>query len=243
MFEKKGILSDKDIKKSLGKDIFICDFNKDNLQGASYNLTASKYAYSIKDKKLIINSKNQLVFPPHETVIVLTKESIYVSENITGTYHSKVRIVSNGLTHISTTLDPGYFGVSAIAIHNNSDEEYILDSNKTFVTLILYRMESKAITTATNNPGSRPDIVDLTITEFKDNSLSPKFKSEYLQEMKNWFDKDYFNTQQGVINEFVKEHREENDKKREKIIKCLKWIGGVIVIPIIIAIITALIQK
>lgn len=242
MFEKKGVLSNKDIKKTLGKDIYICNFNEDNLQGASYNLTASKYAYSIKDKKLIINSNNQLVFPPHETVIVLTKESIYVSERITGTYHSKVKLVCNGLTHISTTLDPGYFGVSAIAIHNNSDKEFILNPNKTFVTLILYRMGSKAIIPATDNPGSRPDIVDLNITEFKDSSLTSEFKSQYLQEMRSWFGKDYFNTQQGVIKQFIKEHKEENDKKKEETMKWLKWIVGGI-ITIIGAVITALIQK
>lgn len=39
-----SVLSIEDIKKEIGKNIFIWPFNEDNIKGNSINLTASKFA-------------------------------------------------------------------------------------------------------------------------------------------------------------------------------------------------------
>ncbi|MCX5964280.1 MAG: hypothetical protein NT070_14395 [Cyanobacteria bacterium] len=68
-----------------------------------------------------------------------TNESIWVSKKISGTYHSKVALVSKGLSHIGTTLDPEYVGCSLIAIHNHSNQDVSLTPEiDTFATLVFH---------------------------------------------------------------------------------------------------------
>jgi len=45
MFPYYGVLSDTQLIRKLGNDIFIWPFKESNLKGATYNLTASKIAF------------------------------------------------------------------------------------------------------------------------------------------------------------------------------------------------------
>lgn len=189
LFLFRGVLSDKDIKKLLGYHIFIYPFKKENLKPSSYNLTASKVAF-IKYKgedgkvkqKLIVND-DKIIIPPGETAIIETNESIYVSRWIAGTYHSKVKLVNKGLSHIGTTLDPCYFGLSAIAITNNSGIEQEIKVNESIVTIMFYTLKSRSSGLHDNITG-RMDNLSLKFDEYiekdykKTNEEINKFKNE-----------------------------------------------------------------
>lgn len=150
VFFRKGALSDKDIKSLLGKQIYIYPFNDKNLKGGSYNLTASRCAIireevdnneGVYKEKLIIHGDN-IIIPPRKTAIIETNECIHVSRWITGTYHSRVKLVNKGLGHIGTTLDPDYFGVSAIALHNITDEPIKIKVNDPIATIMFSTLRS-----------------------------------------------------------------------------------------------------
>ena len=59
---------------------------------------------------------------PRDTVLVLSKEYLQLSANISGNVFSRVSTVSAGLGHISTTIDPLWKGALLIAISNPSSE-------------------------------------------------------------------------------------------------------------------------
>jgi deoxycytidine triphosphate deaminase len=153
-------LSNVDIEKEIGNNIYIYPFSKSKLRGASYNLTASKLAWSLQTKKSIYDAQsNQLIIPKRSTALIETNEAIWVSLKIAGTYHSKVAWVSKGLSHIGTTLDPEYVGSSLIAVHNHSDEDVSLTPEvDTFVTLVFQYVRNKASVKPGNDPG-RPDVL------------------------------------------------------------------------------------
>jgi hypothetical protein len=82
---------------------------------------------------------------PNDTVLILTQEEVWVSEQIAGTFHSKVGIVSSGFGHISTTLDPNWEGPLLISLNNPTrkrlkliigKEEAEATNYNSFVTLI-----------------------------------------------------------------------------------------------------------
>lgn len=164
----RGTLSDKDIKKLLGYHIFIYPFKEENLKPASYNLTASKCAF-VKDKegnqKLIVCG-NKIKIPPHETGIIETQESIYVSKWITGTYHSKVKMANKGIGHIGTTLDPCFFGVSAIALHNTTNKPIEIKVGDTIATLIFSSLKSRSTGIHDNISGRQDDGIKLDVQSF-----------------------------------------------------------------------------
>lgn len=59
---------------------------------------------------------------PRDTALVLSREYIQLPEIMCGSVVSRVSTVSNGLGHISTTIDPLWKGALLIAISNPSSE-------------------------------------------------------------------------------------------------------------------------
>jgi deoxycytidine triphosphate deaminase len=159
------MLSNEDIKKELGKNIYIYPLNVDNLKGNTINLSASQYAWSLK-KECSIVTDNEISIPPNDTALIYTEETIYVTKKIGGTYHSKVKLVSKGLGHIGTTLDPEYIGPSLIAVHNHSDKKIIIKVGDTFVSLVLYYLHSPIPAKMHNNaPGQKEVLSGLKDTD------------------------------------------------------------------------------
>lgn len=137
-----AVLSSKDLKKEMGTNIYIHPFKIENIKGNTINLTASEFAWSLSKDECICSDKRIIKIPPRDTALVYTKEALYVSNKIGGTYHSKVSMVSKGLGHIGTTLDPMYLGLSLIAIHNHTDKEVPLKVGSTFVSLMFHYLKT-----------------------------------------------------------------------------------------------------
>lgn len=152
-----GFLSDEDIVQVLDKDIVICGYAEENLTDIGYNLTPTEFIFSINRGLLvkIYNDNNQkyCYVEPNDTVLIITREAVWVSENISGTFHSKVKIVSKGFGHISTTLDAHWEGPLLISLNNPTKKrlKFVLGEDKgkgfkysSFVTLVFYRMITPA---------------------------------------------------------------------------------------------------
>jgi deoxycytidine triphosphate deaminase len=132
MDKQAGLMSGDDIKKACEeKEILIVPYKPSNVTPVGYNFSYSKFIMSLRTgqfhniyyKKLKTvkgKSEYQVFFnlKQNETVLILTHEAIHVPSNIGGTFHSKVSVVTNGLSHVSTTLDPGWSGQLLIPMNN-----------------------------------------------------------------------------------------------------------------------------
>lgn len=76
------------------------------------------------------------------TILIEIEEVLAVNNNIGGTYHSKVRLVSKGLGHIGTVVGPNFSGESLLAFHNISDQLIILKPGESFVSVIFYYLKT-----------------------------------------------------------------------------------------------------
>lgn len=112
-------------------------------------------------------------------MLVETNETIWVSQNIAGTYHSKVYWVSKGMGHIGTTLDPDYIGASLISVHNHSNDPIKLTPEKdTFVSLVFYYVKTKSSIPHLNKP-SRPEILkQFQVSRDEDSWLDEPFRND-----------------------------------------------------------------
>lgn len=155
-----ALLSDVDIKKELGRNIFIYPLDFDNLKGSSINLRASKLAWSLSKKTSTFDiSNNKIIIPAHDTVLVETEETLFVTNKISGSYHSRVKLVSKGIGHIGTTLDPEWVGPSLIALHNHTKLDTEIDVGESIVSIMFHYLKSKSIKKNTNTPG-RPELLN-----------------------------------------------------------------------------------
>ncbi|OGS02543.1 MAG: hypothetical protein A3G41_08515 [Elusimicrobia bacterium RIFCSPLOWO2_12_FULL_59_9] len=167
-----GFLSDQDIQWCIQNgEIAIAPFSNDQLTSVGYNLSFTWFIFSVNSQELcrIHRESGQLYcfVEPNDTVLVLTREAVWVCEDIAGAFHSKVGIVSKGFGHISTTLDPNWEGPLLISLNNPTRKRLRLtiakDSNsgirfETFATLIFFRMASPT-TLAQDNLQSRIEIL------------------------------------------------------------------------------------
>ncbi|MEB9858624.1 hypothetical protein COJ37_13620 [Bacillus cereus] len=152
------LLSNNDIKRELIKgNIRIHPLNMDNIKGGSINLTASQLAWRVSDKNSAVKD-NIIEIPPNDTVCIYTNEAIWVSKWIGGTYHPRVSLVSKGLGHISTTLDPGWAGLSLIAVNNPTNKAVSIIVGESLVSIMLYYLKTPSSLNTLENTPSRPDI-------------------------------------------------------------------------------------
>jgi len=139
------MLSDVDIRAELGKGISIEPFEESFLTPVGYDLRVGTYAFSWKNAREIRVDEKPFTIAPHDTVLVETHESICLSKRFGGTVHSIVSFVSaHGLTHVSTTIDPGWEGKLLIQLHNYSERAIPLKFKEPLCTICFYKMESEA---------------------------------------------------------------------------------------------------
>ncbi len=156
------MLSNVDIVKELNKNIYIYPIPTE-IRGSSINLTASKWAWSLRTKQSIVN-QGKIRIPASDSALIETEEIIHVTSKISGTYHSKVSLVSKGSGHIGTTLDPAWCGHSLITVHNHSEEDIEIDVGTTFATLIFYYNKSRSTKQSTNISGQTEILREIGIT-------------------------------------------------------------------------------
>jgi len=180
------LLSDQDIQKILNREIVIYPFDENDLTPVGYNLNPSDFVFSIQSQSLVLESNGFFEIQPHDTVLILTKEAVWVSRKIAGTFHSKVGVVSTGFGHISTTLDPGWNGLLLISLNNPTNSRLQLSVNNSFVTLLLYQLKTPALKKHDNLP-RRTDILK-------------KISDDVLSRRINQKQRDFVSNVQGIIN-------------------------------------------
>ncbi|MFC0235145.1 dCTP deaminase domain-containing protein [Fictibacillus phosphorivorans] len=171
------LLSNNDIKREIikVKNISIYPLMVENIKGSSINLTASAHAWNIETKESIVDSnKKKLHIPANSTVSIFTQEAIWVSRRIGGTYHPRVSLVAKGLSNISTTLDPQWYGLSLVTVSNTSNKPIELRVGEAFVSVMLYYLNTKATKGIIDNQASRPDLY----SKFNLNDDDEQFLSE-----------------------------------------------------------------
>ena len=136
------MLSVEDIYREIGKNIFICPLDTNNFRDNSIDLTASEFAWTAEGENIFDDQKRTITVPKHKTACILTKEAIYVSAKIGGTYHSRVSLTKMGFGHIGTMLDPKYCGQSLIMLHNTTDSDLVLKEGERLVSLVFYYLET-----------------------------------------------------------------------------------------------------
>ena len=127
-YAEGSTLSNIDIEQAIESgDIFITPYNRLQLQPSGYNLTPTRFFYSTKKKRLLpvheTEEETYVIIDKNDTVLVRTRETIVVSPRLSGAFYSKVKVVSQGFGHVSTTLDPEWEGQLLISLNNPTNKK------------------------------------------------------------------------------------------------------------------------
>ena len=164
------MLGDEDIRVRISsQDIAISNFEEESLTPVGYDLRIGEKGFSWKRlQELIIGKGSPLRIEPHDTVVVETYESVRLSKNIGGTLHAMATLtLRRGLSHVSTTVDPGWTGKLLIALHNNLETPVELNFKDIFCTICFYQLQSEARKDV-GRPPNRKDVWDELLDKARD---------------------------------------------------------------------------
>ena len=164
------MLSGEDIRLELGRGLIFFPYDPQELQGSTYNLKVGEFVWlhpaaqgpgrpdTLPMAGVLRNGRREFDIPPSSTVSVLTREIIFLDHAFGGLVHSKVGVVTQGFSHVSTTLDPGWIGPLLITMQNASPRVLVLQRDATFVTLTFFRLSSPTALRR-SNPTARTDLL------------------------------------------------------------------------------------
>jgi deoxycytidine triphosphate deaminase len=139
------ILSDIDIRKAQGDGLVIEPFDERHVTALGYDVTVGGFVYAA-GFGLLKPSNGMYNIPSEATVQILTKETLWISENLAGTIHSRALLASRGFSHISTTIDPSWIGPLLITMTNLSKADIKLDEGGTFATVMFHLLKTPTST-------------------------------------------------------------------------------------------------
>ncbi|OYD96470.1 deoxycytidine deaminase [Nostoc sp. 'Peltigera membranacea cyanobiont' 210A] len=160
------MLSDTDIKQQIEdrknnptEGIYIDPFEEKYLTPVGYDFRVGLKGFSWKNKREIdIEKDKEIEIEPNDTVVIETLESVSLSKEVGATIHAMVsKAVLYGLSHISTTIDPGWTGKLLISVSNYRDSSVVLRFRDSFCTVCFHKMESES-KVPLGRPADRDDI-------------------------------------------------------------------------------------
>lgn len=215
-----SILSDIDIQNEMAKgNLFIAPYEPLQLQPSGYNLTPTRLIYSTKRKKLLpVYEKNNEVYvmvERNDTVLVRTRETLIVPAKLAGAFYSKVKVVSQGFGHVSTTLDPHWEGQLLISLNNPTDRKLKFSIEKNVYGKTIYNsfvtVQFMTLRTSTpkhsDNLSGRLDIFEETL----ERNVSVLKKHE-IQRLKDLVD-ELHKYEQKTIDAILIEKLDENERR------------------------------
>lgn len=166
-----SVLTDTDILKILDTSgqhredhrLVIHPFSDKALTPVGYDLRVGLfYKSSTEEVGVNLHEGERIVLRPGSTTNIRTLEWLAMPKDktLSGLICSKVSLVARGLSHISTTVDPDWYGPLSISVHNHAPTEIVLDVGQTFCTAMFLRNESPA----TKDSGFAPSRTDTLVT-------------------------------------------------------------------------------
>lgn len=164
-----SLLTDTDLEKIISDEskecshekIVICPYSEDCLTPIGYDLrVGNKATTSNNDGYIPLLENKYLTIDPGATALILTLENLRMPRNrmISGLIESKVTKVSEGLSHISTTVDPDWEGNLLIAVRNHSRKRIKIKYGEPFCTIIFIENKSASTRPCEKDKG-RSDIL------------------------------------------------------------------------------------
>ena len=149
------LMHDTEILKAIeSKEMAIDPFDKDNLKGASYDLTIGGEALvSNRDEKVILApTGGSLKLEAGDFALVLTQEKVKLPLNVAGSIGMRSTLARQGLILLhGMQIDPGWDAYLRFGLYNASPRKITLDYGDDLCMIEFHRMAGTAETPPPRN--------------------------------------------------------------------------------------------
>lgn len=136
-----AVMTDVTIRKLVkNKRIQIVPFTEEGLTPVGYDVFSSDITMIRQAgvTRLVDPVGGCFIVPAGAQFLAMTREQIALAPNVAATIHSQVRLVSLGMSHISTTIDPGWDGRLLLAMVNLSGAELKIEADQAIATIVFH---------------------------------------------------------------------------------------------------------
>lgn len=120
-----GTLNDVEIKElAQAKQLIVENYKEENVKQACYETRVGNEYFVINgtdSKKIELKEDGEIVFRPHQTIVVISKEKFVIPNNILARFLTKGSLFSLGFIPVNTYADPGFEGHMGIVMTNASN--------------------------------------------------------------------------------------------------------------------------
>lgn len=138
-----SILTDQELRSVLGKEVVIYPQGDEKcFSSKGYDLRVGFMLPLNKEPPAIDASSPGNVFsiPPKTTAFIITKEFVWLSKKLVGTFHIRGKLAAHGLIATSTTIDSGWHFQLLFLVYNASEQPVKLTAGEPFLTMMLHRV-------------------------------------------------------------------------------------------------------
>lgn len=152
------MISNVNLEDALGKHIGIYPLDLNRIEGASIDLTASRYAFSVNKKESVVKN-GVITIDSGDTVIVFSNESLSLDNHYAGSCYNRISFSMKGILHASSPLKPNYTGRFSVTLYNASPNLIMINVGDPIVVVMLHKLSKSATITQGNGNGSRFDLL------------------------------------------------------------------------------------
>lgn len=144
-----GTLNDVEIKSLLesGK-LIVENCDKNNVKQACYELRAGNIYFDLTSggTKHTVEDKKDIVFKPHQSIVIITKEKLKIPNDILARVLTKGSLFSVGFNPVNTYADPGFHGQMGIVMNNSSNNYLKIKSGDVIAKIEFDRLQNEVDT-------------------------------------------------------------------------------------------------
>lgn len=150
--------SERDFASELGRNLLIYPLKAGNIDSSSCDLTASRYAWKLSDKKSAVDN-NTITIPAKESVLIVTEETISLQKNLCGLCCSGVALATRGLIINTTPIKCGWIGRLIFTVHNPTSNKVQIRVGDKIAVLLVERLRSSTKKETQNNNRKTTDLL------------------------------------------------------------------------------------
>lgn len=142
-----GTLNDIEIKNAVDNEKLIEEgYEEKNIKQACYELRAGNTYFDLSKnvaeggEKHEIPDDGVIIFRPHQTIVIITKEKLKIPNDILARVLTKGILFSVGLSPVNTYADPGFHGHLGIVLNNTSNNYLKIKCGETIAKIEFDRL-------------------------------------------------------------------------------------------------------
>jgi len=129
-----------------------------------YEATQEKVVFDLTGEKfkkpgdlwVVWDDKNSLTIEPGQSIVILTKQSLSVAENVFGLVMSRVSLAKAGLIASNTKIDPKFVGQLEICLYNAGEKPCPLVKTEAFCSVVFFELIDPVDGAGRHSPTDRP---------------------------------------------------------------------------------------